>query len=208
MVNGDRTTQLQVWVDRVCQGDMEAREDLIAATCHRLRHMAHCMLSRDRVRRWEQTDDVLQRALVRVHRELENVQPKTVREFLRFASFHLRIVLIELARHYYRPNGMGANHHSAGHGDTDRSVALLDTGDGMASPSQIASQTERWALLHEQIDQLPADEQEIVELLWFHDLRQSQAADLLAIDVRTVRRRWQRARLKLFDALGGELPGF
>ncbi len=78
----------------------------------------------------------------------------------------------------------------------------------MASPSQIASQTERWALLHEQIDQLPADEQEIVELLWFHDLRQSQAADLLAIDVRTVRRRWQRARLKLFDALGGELPGF
>ncbi len=204
----DHTTQLQIWVDRLQQGDDAARERLIAAACDRLRRLAHNMLSHDRVRRWEETDDVLQRALVRVHRELESVHPQTVRDFLRFAGFQIRRVLIELSRHYYRPQGLGANYQSAGHGDTDRSVALLDTGDGGPTPSQVASRGEQWVLLHEQIDQLPSDEQEVVELLCFHDLTQPQAADLLGIDVRTVRRRWQRARLQLFDALGGELPGF
>jgi RNA polymerase sigma factor (sigma-70 family) len=207
-VNADHSTQLQVWIDRVCQGDLAAREELIAATCERLRKLAHGMLARDRVRRWEQTDDVLQQALVRVHRELANVQPKTVREYLHFAGFHIRRVLIELARHYYRPHGLGANHHSTGHGDTDRSAEPFDTSDGGLSPSQEACRAERWIELHEQIEQLPADEQEVVELLWCHELTQPQAADLLGIDVRTVRRRWQRARLRLFDALAGELPVF
>jgi RNA polymerase sigma factor (sigma-70 family) len=206
-VKADQTTQLQGWIDRLRDGDLSAREELIAATCDRLRELAHRMLAHDRVRRWEQTDDVLQQALVRVHRELANVQPKTVREFLHFAGYHIRQVLVDMARHYYRPLGLGANHHSAGHGDTDRSAAPFDTSDGRLSPSQEACRSERWCELHEEMNQLPPDEQEVVELLWFHEMTQSQAADLLGIEVRTVRRRWQRARLRLFDALGGELPG-
>ena len=44
-------------------------------------------------------------------------------------------------------------------------------------------------------------------MLWYQGLTQAEAAELLGVSSRTVKRRWQTARLRLFEALGGELPG-
>ena len=38
------------------------------------------------------------------------------------------------------------------------------------------------------------------------DLKQAEAADLLGIAERTVKRRWQSARLMLHEALKGQMP--
>jgi DNA-directed RNA polymerase specialized sigma24 family protein len=38
-------------------------------------------------------------------------------------------------------------------------------------------------------------------LLWYQELTQEDAAKLLDISVRTVKRRWQSARIKLFETL-------
>ncbi|MBL8798147.1 MAG: helix-turn-helix domain-containing protein, partial [Planctomycetia bacterium] len=45
------------------------------------------------------------------------------------------------------------------------------------------------------------------DLLFYQGLSQAEAAALLNVSERTVKRRWQSARLQLHDALGGEFPG-
>ena len=92
----DHSSQLQACLARFQQGDRAAGEELIEAACDRLA-LTHNMLRGDRLRRWEETDDVLQQSLVRLHQTLANIQPETVRDFMRLAAWHIRLVLISLA---------------------------------------------------------------------------------------------------------------
>jgi RNA polymerase sigma-70 factor (ECF subfamily) len=55
---------------------------------------------------------------------------------------------------------------------------------------------------------MPEAEREVFDLLWYQGMTQEEAADLLGLSLSTVRRRWQAARLRLYEALGGELPVF
>lgn len=203
----DRTTYLRACVNRLRDGDPTAREELIEAACERLRALARAMIRGDRLRRWEETDDVLQQSLLRLHRALAEVKPATVREFMRLAAWHIRMVLIQMARHYYRPQGLGANYQSDAIGETSDDLTSMETPARDATPSAIVDQAERWNRLHLAVEQLPEDEHEVVELLWFHGLTQIEAAEIAGITERTVQRRWTRARLKLYAALNGELPG-
>ncbi len=64
-----------------------------------------------------------------------------------------------------------------------------------------------WSEFHEWVDSLPDDEREVFDLLWYQQLTQEQAAEVLGVTTRTIRRRWQDARLKLCKArLGESLP--
>ena len=45
-----------------------------------------------------------------------------------------------------------------------------------------------------------------LDLLYYQGLTQAEAAEVLGVSERTVKRRWQAARLALHDALGGEIP--
>ena len=42
------------------------------------------------VHRWEQTDDVLQNAVIRLHRTLEQLSVTTAHDFFRLAALHIR----------------------------------------------------------------------------------------------------------------------
>jgi RNA polymerase sigma-70 factor (ECF subfamily) len=60
------TTQPHLWLDRMRAGDLSARDELLHNLCGRLERLARTMLHRfPRVRRWAETDDVLQNALLR-----------------------------------------------------------------------------------------------------------------------------------------------
>src|SRR5262249_20311107 len=156
-----------------------------------------------RVKRWEQTDDVFQNATVRLYRALGEVRPASVHDFFRLAALNIRRELLDLAKHYYGPQGHGANYASLGQGQEAGSSpqAPLEQPDATDDPSQLAA----WAEFHSQVEQLPEEEREIFDLLWYQELSQAEAAALLQVSERTVKRRWQSARLKLHEALKGEL---
>jgi RNA polymerase sigma factor (sigma-70 family) len=59
---------------------------------------------------------------------------------------------------------------------------------------------------HQQIERLPAIEREVVGLLWYHGLTQAEAGEVLGVSERTVKRHWLAARLKLHEALRGNMP--
>jgi RNA polymerase sigma-70 factor (ECF subfamily) len=143
-----------------------------------------------RVRRWAETDDVLQSALVRLVGALRDVKPATPRDFLALAALQIRRELIDLARRYYGPHGIGANHESQAGVKDGKPV---DPSDIRHEPSALA----QWTELHEQIGALPEEEREIVGLLFYQGLSQAEAAELLGVSLRTLQRRWHDALGKL-----------
>ena len=116
-----RTTQIQIWLDRLKNGDDSARELLIAHSCERLYKLARKLIKGyPSVRRWEETRDVVQEATLRLHRALAEVDPDSVAGFIGLAATQIRRQLIDLARHYMGPQGMG------GHGNGNASANRLD----------------------------------------------------------------------------------
>jgi RNA polymerase sigma-70 factor (ECF subfamily) len=65
---------------------------------------------------------------------------------------------------------------------------------------------ERWTAFHEAVERLPAEEREVVGLVFYHGWAKVQIAELFGVDERTVRRWWRSACVRLNEALGGELP--
>lgn len=189
------TTRLAQCLQRLHNGDSDARSDLIEHACERLRRLTHRMLrGYQHVRRWSETDDVLQNALVRLHRSLAEVSPITPREFYGLAATQIRRELIDLARHYYGVMGCGANHH------TDGGIAVESLCRESCEPGCL----EGWAKFHEEVNQMPDDQRSAVELLWYEGITQAEAADVLGVSLATLKRRWQAARLALSDRLNSQ----
>ena len=196
------TAQLQGWLERMRAGDAAARDELLQHVCDRLRRLTRKMLKGfPGVKRFAETDDVLQNALLRLLRALQEVRPATTCEFLGLAAAQIRRELIDLARHFYGPQGAGAHHASQGaDGPGDRPH---EQADGTFDPSALAE----WREFHEQVGRLPDEERAAVDLLFYQGLPQADAAGLLNVSVRTLQRRWHNAQLKLHEALQGGLPG-
>jgi RNA polymerase sigma-70 factor (ECF subfamily) len=195
-----QTTEAGDLLDRLRAGDPSARSSLIALAQGRFAALARAMLRRyPHVRRWEETDDLLQAALVRLHRSLAEVRPQDVPHFDNLAATQIRRELIDLARSYHGPEGVGANHHTDG---TDPGDRLAQVANGMGRPESL----EEWTAFHEAVDRLPEEERRVMDLLWYRGLTHAQAAEALGVATKTVQRRWASARLLIREALHGEQP--
>jgi len=186
------TTRLQNWLELARKGDTDLRNEIIEHACERLRRLAHKMLQHyPRVRRWSETDDVLQNAMLRLHRALAQVKPQSASQFYGLAVTQVRRELIDLARHYYGAEGHGAHHHTDG---------------GKAAEVKPAEEhepetLESWTEFHEHVEKLPEEQRDVVGLLWYEGLSQPEAAAVLDISLATLKRRWQAARLALYEVL-------
>lgn len=188
-------TQLQRLIDSTLKGDPCSKELLVAHSCDRLLRLTRKMFhSFPDLRRWEQTDDVFQNAMVRLHRALADVQVESVRHFFNLAALQIRRELIDLTRHHFGPAGAAANHH------TDQIPADEHGGqlhERAGKPSDLTS----WQTFHHHIEQLPEADQEIVNLLFYEGLNQEEAAAVLGVSLRTLKRRWQDAKIRLYEVL-------
>ncbi len=202
----NQTVSIQCLLARLQAGDEAARKDLINATCEHLTRLTRKMFRADgRLVRWEQTADVFQNAMLRLYRALQEVKPRSPREFYRLAAVQIRRELIDLARHYYGPHGMGAKHESHWpdqNGDPD-GQAPFDRADTGHDPRRITVRTE----LHEQIEKLPDEEREVFDLIHYQALTHAEAAAVLGVSTKTVQRRWHAGCLRLHERLHRSLAG-
>ena len=189
-------TQLHNLIELAASGQESARQALLDHACDRLLRLTRKMFhGYPNLRRWEQTDDVFHNAVIRLHRALAKVKVESVRHFFNLAAVEVRRELLDLAKHHFGPYGFGANHHTDGNPAVDAGRELHGKGD---DPDDYAE----WTEFHKQVESLPDEEQEVVNLLWYEGLTQDEAAKLLGISLRTVKRRWHSARLKLYEVLG------
>jgi RNA polymerase sigma-70 factor (ECF subfamily) len=191
------TIQLHEYIDRYRAGDRASTDAFLRRVSGRLERLARSMLRGfPNVRRWADTDDVLQNSLMRLLHTLQETQPETTRHFANLAALHIRRELLDLARHFRKrldPPGLAADDRG-----NAAQVAHADTA--------VADSLDLWSAFHEQVERLPVEEREVVGLTFYHGWTQAQIADLFQVDERTIRRRWRSASLQLTEALGGRLP--
>lgn len=146
------------------------------------------------LRRWEQTDDVFQNAMIRLHKAVQDVQVQSKLHFLNLAKMQIKRVLLDLARKYRSEKSFAANHHS----DSLNPEILSGMVTTLPDPEE---NLDPWIDLHIQIEALPDDLKEVVDLIWYESLPIEKVAEKLQISERTARRRWQLARLQLAEFL-------
>lgn len=180
-------------------GDAGSVQALLEASMRRLQLLAKRISHNlPGVKRWEQTDDLVQNSMIRLWKALEKHRPETPLDYYRLASTIMRRELIDLSRHYFGAEGVGRN--------LARTSNVLDSQlqspvelkvDQTNEPSKLAS----WTEFHSYVDSLDEEQRLLFDLLWYQGLTLTQAAELLGSSERTTRRRWKLARVALYESV-------
>jgi RNA polymerase sigma-70 factor (ECF subfamily) len=201
------TTELQGLIDHLAAGAPSARQKLIDRACARLRRLAQRIFHDfARLKRLEETDDVLNQAVLRLLRRLDRgPTPASVAEFFRLAAREMRCELLDMVRHHFGPEGPAAREANNLASDRSGAPALPETPTTTDEPCRLAI----WTEFHRHVEELPDEERAVFDLVWYQGLTQAEAAVLLGVASITVKRRWASARLLLGKALldlVGEVP--
>jgi RNA polymerase sigma factor (sigma-70 family) len=136
-----------------------------------------------------QADEMLGAVVERLLKALRQARPATVREFFALAGQHTRWELNDLARR------LDTQAYAACAMDTVPALAGSDTGLSPDGHRMLAG-----------IDALPADEREAFDLVRVQGLTQTEAAEVLGVTARTVKRRLDRGLRLLTEQLGDLRP--
>jgi RNA polymerase sigma-70 factor (ECF subfamily) len=191
------TTQLRRWVERIRLGDRSAREEMLRATYPRMERLARKMLRRfPIVGRWEETGDLLQNAVPRLLRALQEVDPPSVRDFFGLVAEQMRRELLDLARHYHHRHLQALRGASDAEG-SEASGTLADPRDA----AEAVEELEKWCVFHEAVAGLLVEEREVVGLIYYHGWMQAEVAEHLQMSKRSVQRHWSATMLNLHERL-------
>jgi RNA polymerase sigma-70 factor (ECF subfamily) len=143
-----------------------------------------------------QTDELLSAVVERLLKALREARPGTVREFFALAGQHMRWELNDMARRL----------------DTQPVVVALREGQVPTPTSSDSCLSPDGRRMLEAIDGLPEDEREAFDLVRIQGLTYDEAAELLGVVPRTVRRRLDRGLRLLTERLddlrsGATSPG-
>jgi RNA polymerase sigma-70 factor (ECF subfamily) len=182
----DDSALLQCYLDRIREGDLTARRSLLERSFERIRRLARMRLcDYPSLRAMVESGDIASAAYLRLDTALKAVAVPTLLDFIRLASWHIRCVLVDLARremaHVHVP--LEEQHEQA-----------TTVGD----PAAMA----RWTELHEAIEALEPDDRDLFDLLYYQGLTQPEAATLLGRPLRTLKTHWRDAKIRLGTRLG------
>ena len=183
----DTNAEYEELLHRLGQGDLTARAALIERAQERLRLRVSQMLAGfPAVRCSHATSDVLQEVLLDLYGTLTRLTPHSVRHFHGLAGQRIRWKLLDLARQprpAYQP--------------TD--ALLADAAESTHDPAMLA----QWAEIHAYIQDLPEEERELFDLIFYQGVPQPVVAQMLGIGYRTLKSRWQDARLRFMARFEG-----
>ena len=127
----------------------------------------------------------------RLLKAMREVRPQTVRQFFSLANRHIRWELNDVARRL-----------------DEEPVAVGLRDELVSAPVSIGSVLSPDGLrMLQAIDALPIDEREAFDLVRIQGLTQAEAAEILGVTIRTVRRRLNRSVLLLTQQLDDLRPG-
>ena len=197
----DTTAFFEECLNQLRRGDVHVRDAIISRVSERMIVLADRMLRRSpRLARWVEKEDLGQQATMRLHRSLANLAPATPQELLNLAAIHIRRELCDLARHHLGPRSYAANHDSRAR--QKLFSGGIQTAQGASDSDSDAHALAGWTEFHAFVETLPEHEKNVFCLLWYDGLNQSEAANVLGISERQLRRHWQSARLMIRNKFG------
>lgn len=135
------------------------------------------------LRKFVDSDDVLQNVLIRLLAAAEKTNPPTQADLLKLAARHIRWELADLHRTYFGPEGPGK-----------KVFPLSGTDVEVPTPPRDAHSA---IVLAEAVERLEPESREVVDLLFYNELTHEQAAEVLGTTTKTIQRRWKAARVQL-----------
>jgi len=179
-----------------------ARAALISVAVERMLSLARRMLAGSpHLRRWTETDDIVQGALMRLYRALGAMVPNDAQHFIRLSSLQVRRELIDLTRRLSTPDSFAAKHET---NSLEGSRQRCDV--AMCAYSNDADTLAEWTRFHETVEALTDTERELFEMVWYIGLSQDEIAKILGCSPRTVRRRWEEVKNAFTSAFLGDVP--
>ena len=195
MSEQDSSALIQGWLIRHKDGDVAANGEILIHCQRRLKILTRRMLQRyPRVREWEETSDVFQNVIFRLMSSLQELKFETPTDFFRLAARQINWALIDLAR----KNRPGLQ----GEWDSIEVTGKLNGPSAEDDPAKLAL----WEDIHVKIAALPEELRVVFDLLYYQGLTQEATATLLNVSIRTIKRRWLEARLRLMSELGDVSP--
>jgi RNA polymerase sigma factor (sigma-70 family) len=193
------TTELQGLLDRLRQGDREARRLLLERACERLRRLAGRMLhgSFPELARRHEVDSVVHETWVRLLQALDKTEPATVADFFRLAAHKFRQVLLDMAQGERRR----AQREVLGLSGPDGAGLVSDGATTTYDPARLAL----WTEFHEKVATLGEAERAVFEMHYYLELPQAEIARVLELHPRKVSYLWIAATEKLGEELDGTL---
>jgi RNA polymerase sigma-70 factor (ECF subfamily) len=197
MAEENTTAVVQRYLDALAgQGPAEQIvRDLMGRAVRRLERLCATLLHRNFPRLTRppsnvQSDELLGAVVERLLKALREVRPATVRQFFALAGQHARWELNDLARRLdERPAAVELREELA---------PVADSSHSALSPGA------RRVL--DAVDGLPQDEREAFDLVHVQGLSHAEAAGLLGVAARTVKRRLDRGIQLLAERLGELSP--
>lgn len=195
MDSSNSISDLQSCLNRIRAGDQASCNELFQRVATRFEVLARQMLAGYPMARVEaDTGDLIQMALVRLLRMLNEFVPETPVDLMRLAALQMRRELIDLSRRMR--NGPLKTPPTV-----DDSAGQDQQGLSTLNPARLAE----WTEFHEHAANLPVELRAVFDLLWYQEVSQSEAASILEVSERTIQRRWRLARLSLQQSLESKL---
>jgi RNA polymerase sigma factor (sigma-70 family) len=190
---GEQTTAvIQRYLDALA-GDAPADpviRDLLDLAVRRLQLLCTSLLHRHYPRLTRpplnlQTDELVSAVVERLLKALREARPATVRHFFVLATRHMRWELNDLARRL------------------DEGPSTVEFLDGLvpAPPMSGSGLSPTARRILDGIDELPAEEREVLSLVRLQGMTHAEAADLLGVSDKTTQRRLNRALVLLDEQL-------
>ena len=187
------TDELESLIERLKAGDEAARSSLIERSQQRFELLARKMLRDfERLRLRADTNDILQRTMLRLWQALEKVELNDAQHFLRLGALNMRRELLDLVREVNRDPAAPIQ-PDEGDSENPHGTPKCDTHD----PRQL----ERWTEFHQQIENLPAAERDVFDLMYYQGLTQKDTAAQLKISAKTTKVRWDSSRVRISKAV-------
>ena len=178
-------------LQRAADGDRTALDAVYASLYPDLKRLASARLRQQGRGASVSTTMLVHESFMRLA-AARDLQLQDRRHFFAYAAKAMRHIIIDAAReHLAERRGGGAEHVTLGHDDAQR-VADAPAGDELMQVNEALKQLEL----------VDAELAELVEMRYFGGYAETEIAELLDINERTVRRRWDKARAWLFVALG------
>ena len=190
-------------LEQLNSGDLSARDRIVEVCGERLRHLTHKIISRyPGVRRYDDTDDVFQGAIMRLHRALGQMAlaGESPRSLMALGAIQIHRELVDLARRYAGPSSYQANHGTNVFHDGDDARYFVDDAAVEEEP------LDRWERFHAAVEQLSPEQKEAFRLVWYLGADQKTIAAVMGCSERSVKNYWRQARDAVKAALGGEPP--
>lgn len=184
---------------------LRAVDGLVSLAIEHMRAVARRMLRGfPQVQRWDETDDIVQGAALRLTRTLRGMVPTDSRHLLALMATQVRRELLDLARRYSGPESFARHHDSNSAHEPGQQVFHTEVA---ADPWPIDSNDMNpWTRFHEVAESLESEDKELFHLVWYLGLSQEQAARTLNCSIRTIARRWNALKRYFILKMEGQYP--